>query len=69
MISCASTSTALSKCKLPGFRRPWHALSKSDQRIIAECVVEHLKRCRWQFTKPDFQLGPSPMSRREPPSE
>jgi hypothetical protein len=69
MVSCASTSTA--HCRNASFWdfAAWHALSKSDQRIIAECVVEHLRRCRWQFTKPEFQLGPSPMSRGEPPSE
>jgi hypothetical protein len=60
---------ALSKCRLPGFRRPWHALSELDQRTIVQDVIEHLKRCRWQFARPENQLGPSPMSRREPPSE
>ena len=40
---------ALKKVTVPGFRK---ALSEQDRFSIAKAIVEHLKLCRWEFSKP-----------------
>jgi hypothetical protein len=39
----------LKKVTIPGFRK---ALSEEDRFAIAKTVIEHLKLCRWEFSKP-----------------
>ena len=38
--------------KVPGFRR---ALKEEDRFAIAKTILEHLKLCRWEFSKPSVQ--------------
>jgi hypothetical protein len=40
---------ALKKVTLPGFRK---ALKEEDRIAIATTILEHLKLCRWEFSKP-----------------
>jgi hypothetical protein len=40
---------ALKKVAIPGFRK---ALKEEDRFAIATTIVEHLKLCRWEFSKP-----------------
>ena len=40
---------ALKNVTIPGFRK---ALKEEDRIAIAKTVVEHLKLCRWEFSKP-----------------
>jgi hypothetical protein len=40
---------ALKKVTIPGFRK---ALKEEDRIAIAKTVLEHLKLCRWEFSKP-----------------
>jgi hypothetical protein len=40
---------ALKKVTIPGFRK---ALKEEDRFAIAKEVLEHLKLCRWEFSKP-----------------
>ena len=40
---------ALKKVTIPGFRK---ALSEEDRIAIAATILEHLKLCRWEFSKP-----------------
>jgi hypothetical protein len=40
---------ALKKVKIPGFRK---ALAEEGRSRIAQTIVEHLKLCRWEFSKP-----------------
>jgi hypothetical protein len=40
---------ALKKVTIPGFRR---ALKEEDRFAIAQTILEHLKLCRWEFSKP-----------------
>ena len=37
------------KVTIPGFRK---ALKEEDRFAIAKEVLEHLKLCRWEFSKP-----------------
>jgi hypothetical protein len=39
---------ALKKVTVPGFRK---ALSEQDRISIAKTIIEHLKLCRWEFSK------------------
>jgi hypothetical protein len=39
---------ALKKVTVPGFRK---VLSEQDRISIAKTIIEHLKRCRWEFSK------------------
>jgi hypothetical protein len=40
---------ALKKVTILGFRK---AITEDDRRAIAQVLVEHLKLCRWEFSKP-----------------
>ena len=40
---------ALKKVTIPGFRK---ALKEEDRIAIATTILEHLKLCRWEFSKP-----------------
>lgn len=40
---------ALKKVTIPGFRK---SLKEEDRFAIGQAVVEHLKLCRWEFSKP-----------------
>jgi hypothetical protein len=40
---------ALKKVTILGFRK---ALKEEDRFAIAQTVLEHLKLCRWDFSKP-----------------
>ena len=40
---------ALKKVTIPGFRK---TLTEEDRFSIAKAVIEHLKLCRWEFSKP-----------------
>ena len=40
---------ALKKVTIPGFRK---ALKEEDRFAIAATIAEHLKLCRWEFSKP-----------------
>ena len=40
---------ALKKVTIPGFRK---ALKEEDRIAIAATILEHLKLCRWEFSKP-----------------
>lgn len=40
---------ALKKVTIPGFRK---ALKEEDRIAIAQTILEHLKLCRWEFSKP-----------------
>ena len=40
---------ALKKVTMPGFRK---ALNEEDRMVIAGTILEHLKLCRWEFSKP-----------------
>jgi hypothetical protein len=40
---------ALKKVTIPGFRK---ALKEEDRFAIAKTILEHLKLCRWEFSKP-----------------
>ena len=40
---------ALKKVTIPGFRK---ALKEEDRVAIARTILEHLKLCRWEFSKP-----------------
>jgi hypothetical protein len=46
-------SFALKKVTIPGFRK---ALKEEDRFAIATTIVEHLKLCRWEFSKPSEQM-------------
>ena len=39
----------LKKVTVPGFRK---ALKEEERFAIAKIVLEHLKLCRWEFSKP-----------------
>ena len=39
---------ALKKVTIPGFRK---ALKEEDRLAIAQTILEHLKLCRWEFSK------------------
>jgi len=45
-------AVALKKVKVPGFRK---ALMEEGRFEIAKTIVEHLKLCRWEFSKPPPQ--------------
>jgi hypothetical protein len=40
---------ALKKVTIPGFRK---SLTEDDRMAIAGRIVEHLRLCRWEFSKP-----------------
>jgi hypothetical protein len=40
---------ALKKVTIPGFRK---ALNEEDRIAIAKTILDHLKLCRWEFSKP-----------------
>ena len=40
---------ALKKVTIPGFRK---ALKEEDRMALAQAILEHLKLCRWEFSKP-----------------
>lgn len=40
---------ALKKVTIPGFRK---TLKEEDRFAIAKTVLEYLKLCRWEFSKP-----------------
>jgi hypothetical protein len=40
---------ALKKVTIPGFGK---ALKEDDRTAIAQTILEHLKLCRWEFSKP-----------------
>jgi hypothetical protein len=40
---------ALKKVTIPGFRK---GLREEDRMAIAQTILEHLKLCRWEFSKP-----------------
>jgi hypothetical protein len=40
---------ALKKVTIPGFRK---SLTEEHRIAIAKTVLEHLKLCRWEFSKP-----------------
>ena len=44
---------ALKKATIPGFRK---ALKEEDRFAIAKAIAEHLKLCRWEFSKPSEQM-------------
>ena len=44
---------ALKKVTIPGFRK---ALKEDDRFAIAQTIVEHLKLCRWQWSKPTERM-------------
>ena len=41
---------ALKNVTIPGFRK---ALKEEDRIAIAATILEHLKLCRWEFSKPN----------------
>ena len=43
------TAFAPKKVTIPGFRK---ALKEEDRIAIAATILEHLKLCRWEFSKP-----------------
>ena len=43
---------ALKKVKVPGFRK---ALMEEGRFEVAKTIVEHLKLCRWEFSKQPLQ--------------
>ena len=45
-------AVALKKVKVPGFRK---ALMEEGRFEIAKTIVEHLKLCRWEFSKRPLQ--------------
>jgi hypothetical protein len=45
-------AVALKKVKVPGFRK---ALMEEGRFEIAKVIVEHLKLCRWEFSKQPLQ--------------
>jgi hypothetical protein len=45
-------AVALKKVKVPGFRK---ALMGEGRFEIAKVIVEHLKLCRWEFSKQPLQ--------------
>jgi hypothetical protein len=54
-------SFALKKVTIPGFAR----LKEEDRIAIAENVLQHLKLCRWEFSKPtdpSFEGSPKPIA-------
>ena len=40
---------ALKKVTIPGFGK---ALKEEDRMAIAQTILEHLKLCSWEFSKP-----------------
>jgi hypothetical protein len=44
-----TSPSASKKVTIPGFRK---ALKEEDRFAIAAAIVEHLKLCRWEFSKP-----------------
>jgi hypothetical protein len=44
---------ALKRVTIPGFRK---ALKEDDRFAIAQTIVEHLKLCRWQWSKPTERM-------------
>jgi hypothetical protein len=40
---------ALKKVTIPGFRK---AITEEQRMAVAETILEYLKLCRWQFSKP-----------------
>jgi hypothetical protein len=40
---------ALKNVTIPGFRK---ALQEEDRIAIATTILDHLKLCRWEFSKP-----------------
>ena len=45
-------AVALKKVKVPGFRK---ALMEEGRFEVAKAIVEHLKLCRWEFSKQPLQ--------------
>jgi hypothetical protein len=45
-------AVALKKVKVPGFRK---ALMEEGRFEIAKVIVDHLKLCRWEFSKQPLQ--------------
>jgi hypothetical protein len=43
------TAFALKKVTIPGFRKP---LTEEDRFSIVQTIADHLKLCRWEFSKP-----------------
>jgi hypothetical protein len=41
---------ALKKVTIPGFRKE---LKEEDRIAIAQTILEHLKLCRWEISKPN----------------
>ena len=39
---------ALKKVTIPGFRK---GLKEEDRMAIAQTILEHLKLCRWEFSR------------------
>jgi hypothetical protein len=39
----------LKKVTIPGFHK---GLKEEDRIVIAQTILEHLKLCRWEFSKP-----------------
>ena len=44
---------ALRKVTIPGFRKE---LKDEDRIAIAQTILEHLKLCRWEFSKPSQSM-------------
>jgi hypothetical protein len=44
---------ALRKVTIPGFRKE---LKEEDRIAIAQTTLEHLKLCRWEFSKPSQSM-------------
>lgn len=40
---------ALKKVSIPGFRK---TLAEEGRFAVAQIIVEHLRLCRWEFSKP-----------------
>jgi hypothetical protein len=46
---CFDIAFALKKVTIPGFRK---AMTEEQRMAIAGTILEHLKLCRWEFSKP-----------------
>jgi hypothetical protein len=44
---------ALKKVTIPGFRK---ALKEEDRLRYSRAIADHLKLCRWEFSKPSEQM-------------
>ena len=53
-ISHSTFAFALKKVTISGFRK---ALKEEDRIAIAATILEHLKLCRWEFSKPPEPAG------------